>query len=52
MGILDLFKPNVEKLEDRKDVKGSIDILKRKDNDLRRKSANALGRIGESAISP
>jgi hypothetical protein len=35
MGIFDLFKPNVEKMEDKKNVEGLIKALENKRDDVR-----------------
>jgi len=54
MGILDR-KPNVGKLEAKKDVEGLIKALrfeKYKDVDLIRDAVEALGKIGEPAVEP
>ena len=46
MGIFDrLFKPNVERLQEKKNVKGLIKALRHKDSDVRRDAAWALGKI-------
>lgn len=48
MGIFDkFFKPNIEKLEERRDVKGLIKAIKYKDEDVREKAADALFKIGD-----
>ncbi|MBE9542384.1 MAG: HEAT repeat domain-containing protein [Proteobacteria bacterium] len=58
MGILDLFKPNVEKMEAEKDIKGLIKSLKYKRKDQFLESAGAherieaLVRIGKPAVEP
>jgi len=55
MGLFDwFFKPNVEKLERKKDIKGLIDALRyEKDSDVRQEAAEALGRIEDlRAIGP
>ena len=58
MGIFDLFKPNVEKLEKKKDVHGLIKALRYKkdewdEDDVRRSAADALGKIkDERAVEP
>ncbi|MEX2720691.1 MAG: HEAT repeat domain-containing protein, partial [Candidatus Wukongarchaeota archaeon] len=54
MGILDLFKPNVEKMKAKKDVKGLIKALKyKRDQDVRRYAALTLGEIGDAkAVEP
>jgi tetratricopeptide (TPR) repeat protein len=54
MGIFDKFlKPNVEKMEKKKDVKGLIEALKHRETDVRKKAAEALGKIGDTkAVEP
>jgi hypothetical protein len=48
-----LFKPNVEKLEEKKNVKGLIKALRYKYWHVRQKAAEALGKIGdEKAVEP
>jgi len=52
MGIFDgLFKPNVERLQEEKNVKGLIKALRYKDSDVRREAAEALGKIGDTRKS-
>ena len=47
------FKPNVEKLADKKDVEGLIKALKYKDEYVRWFAAVALGKIGNAkAVEP
>ena len=48
------FKPNVEKLKDKRDVIGLIEALGyQKDSDVRRSAADALGQIGDvRAVEP
>jgi len=49
MGILDkLFKPNVEKMKAKKDVKGLIKALRYEDRDVRRAAVYALEEIGDA----
>ena len=49
MGIFDkLSKPNVEKMEAKKDVKGLIKALTYEDRDVRKAAAYALGEIGDA----
>ncbi|MCD6215119.1 MAG: HEAT repeat domain-containing protein, partial [Candidatus Desulfofervidus sp.] len=51
MGIFDrLFKPNVERLREKKDVKGLIKALRHED--VRKEAAEALVNIGEPAVEP
>lgn len=45
-------KPDVRKLEQRRDIKGLIKALKHRDESVRSDAAEALGRIGEEAINP
>jgi HEAT repeat protein len=46
-----LFKPNIEKMERKKDIEGLIKALGyRKDSVVRVKAAMALGRIGGKSI--
>lgn len=46
-------RPNVEKLKDKKNVKGLIKALRGKDKFVRRKASEALGELGEpSAVEP
>ena len=53
MGIFSIFKPNVEKMEAKREVKGLIKALKHKNRGVREKAAEALGRIGdERAVEP
>lgn len=53
MGILDLFKPNVEKMVKKRNVKGLVKALVYKDFIVRNKAAKALGKIGDArAIEP
>ena len=54
-GIMGLFrgKPNVEKMEAKRDAKGLIKTLGYKtDSGVRRTAALALGKIGEPAVEP
>lgn len=46
------FKPNVEKMKAKEDVKGLIKALTDKSEDVRDAAAKALGEIGEPALSP
>lgn len=48
MGIFDIFKgkPDIEKMKERKDVKGLINTLKDEDSSVRSNAASALGEIG------
>ena len=49
MGIFDkLSKPNVEKMEAKKDVKGLIKALRHEEQDIRRAAVYALGEIGDA----
>jgi len=54
MGIFDLFKgkPDIEKMKERKDVSGLINVLKDVDSDVRLDAALALGEIEEPAVEP
>ena len=53
MGIFDLFKSNVERLQEKKNVKGLIKALRDKDSDVREEAAEALGEIGDKrAVEP
>ena len=54
MGIFDgLFKPNVERLQEKKNVKGLIKALRHKDRRVRSEAAEALGEIGDKrAVEP
>lgn len=48
-----LFKPNIEKLKARKNIKGLINILKYKDEDVRMAATVALGELREGiAVEP
>ncbi len=47
-----LFKPNVQKLKEQKDVKGLIKALDSKDSDLSKAAADALVEVGEPAVEP
>lgn len=47
-----LFKPNIEKLESKRDVERLVKLLGHKDSQSRERSAAALGRIGVSAVGP
>ena len=40
--------PNIEKLKVRKNIKGLIEALKDKDEDVRKRAAWALGKIGDA----
>lgn len=46
MGIFDLFKPNVEKMEREKDVAGLIKALGHKESSVKRQATEALDKIG------
>jgi HEAT repeat protein len=47
------FKPNVKKMEEKRNVKGLIKALEHKDPNVRSEAAKALGRIGdERAVEP
>jgi hypothetical protein len=46
------FKPNIEKMKSKRDVKGLIKVLKDKEFVVREKAAKALGEIGEQAVEP
>jgi HEAT repeat protein len=54
MGFLDgLVKPNVAKLEAKRDVEGLLEALRHKDPGIRQDAALALGRIGDArAVDP
>jgi HEAT repeat protein len=53
MGLFDLFKPNVKKLEEKRDILGLIKALSRNKTDNEQlEIAEALGRMGESAVEP
>jgi len=55
MGIFDLFKgkPDIEKMKERKDVSGLINVLKDIDSDVRLGAALALGVIVDKrAVEP
>ncbi|MFZ3058114.1 MAG: HEAT repeat domain-containing protein [Candidatus Methanoperedens sp.] len=54
MGICDLFKPNVVKMINKRDVDGLIKALRyKKDSDVRMEAAEALGKIGDKrAVKP
>lgn len=55
MGIFDLFKgkPDIEKMKERKDVSGLINVLKDVDSDVRLDAALALGEIWDKrAVEP
>ena len=45
-------KPDVSKLEQKRDIKEIIKALKHRDERIRRQAAEALGRIDEEAIDP
>jgi HEAT repeat protein len=45
-------KPNVEKMERKRDIKGLVKALGHKDSNVRRGASIALGRIGSPAIKP
>jgi len=47
MGIFDLFRPYIRRMKENKDVHGLINALKYKDRDVQRRSAEALGLIGD-----
>lgn len=48
-----LFKPNVERLEEKRDVPGLLRALKHSDEEIAASAADALGRIGDSsAVAP
>lgn len=48
-----LFKPNVKKMEKKKDVEGLIKALEHKNKGVRRNAATALGRLGDAdAVEP
>ena len=49
MDILDLFKPNIEKMKKKKDTRGLIKTLKHKDWKFRKEAAMALEEIGKPA---
>ena len=46
------FKPNVEKMEKKRDVEGLIKVLEHKDKEVREKAAIALGRIKDARALP
>jgi len=53
MGIFAFFKPDIEKMEKRKDVRGLIGALKNDDNDIRRTAVIALGNLRDAvAVEP
>ncbi len=52
MRVPGLFKPNVEKMEKRKDVDGLVKALGYNNVDVQKRAAEALGRLGEPAIGP
>lgn len=52
MGISDFFKPNVEKMEAKKDVEGLGKALAHKDENIRKEALEALGKMGEPAVEP
>jgi len=46
-------KPNVEKLKERRNIKGLIKALKDEDKNVRREAVSALGKIGDKrAVEP
>ena len=48
-----IFKPNIEKLQDRKNIKSLFEALKYKDsNTVRSFAAKALGEMGGPAVEP
>ena len=50
---MSLFKPKVEKMKAKKDVKGLINALKyKKVSDVRKSAAFALGDIGNAIVTP
>jgi hypothetical protein len=51
MGIFG-FKPNVEEMEKKKDIDGLMKALRHKDDSIKQRAAEALGRIGEPAVDP
>ena len=42
--------PNIEKMKEKKNVKGLIKALKHKDSDIRKGAADALGEIGDARV--
>lgn len=46
MGIFDLFKPNVEKMERNKDVEGLVQIMRHKKGSIKEQAVMALDKIG------
>jgi HEAT repeat protein len=46
------FRPNEKKMDANKDVKGLINALKDEDSSIRWGAAEALGKIGEPAVTP
>ncbi len=52
MGIFDFFKPNVEKMEKKRDVEGLIKALKNETRIVRWSAAEALGETGKPAVEP
>lgn len=48
MGMLDLFKPNVEEMRKKKDVKGLTKALRHKDIKVRCEAAEALGELRDA----
>ncbi len=52
MGIFGLFKPNVKKLEKKRDIEGLVKALGyKKDSRVRLEAAVALGRIGSEKVA-
>ncbi len=50
---MDLFKPNVQKMREKKDVRGLIKALGYKDPEVRAMACRALGNLGDkSAVEP
>jgi len=48
-----LFGPNVEEMERERNIDGLTNALKHRNNNVRRKAADALGRIGDAkAVEP
>src|SRR3972149_3802353 len=47
MGLLDFFNPRIEKMEEKRDIRGLMEVLKKfKPYHIRKKAVEALGKIG------